>query len=302
LDANSIKQTKNIYKVKSFELGAIGIQNLHVYPTDSISWTNPRGMYYKQDSILGIIGNNIISKFIWDFDLVKRQVTISNKKSYCNNLPDSVAIDLVSKDNHKDITVEINGKSKMLTLDFGCSSPIIISDSIPNRKITERNEIFSRYVTSLLNHLDSTGGESSNFDFANIKFDDQEFEQIQCFENAHSDLLGIPFVWAFERVVLDFNNNKSYFFTKNDSASDFGVNMYSHNSLMNAIGIVRMQSKPEGMPFIVENASGRIRYVIYGSLELYKNTNRLDSIYCADSLRLPDGRMQFGPFTIKVKQ
>lgn len=302
LDAKAIKQTKSVYKVKSFELGAIGIQNLHVYPTDSISWTNPRGFHYKQESVLGIIGNNIISNFIWDFDLINRRVTVSNKKTYCNNLPDSLAIDLVSKNNQKEIAVEINGVSKMLILDFGCSFPIIISDSIPNRKIAEKKGFFSQNMSSLLSHLESTGGENSNFDFVNIKLDSHEFEQIKCFENEHADLLGIPFVWAFERVVLDFNNNKSYFIAKNYSASDFGVNKYNRQSVMNATGITTMICKPEGMPLIIEKDSIRIRYVIYGSLKLYKNNNSLDSISCSDSLLLPNGRIRYGPFTINFKK
>jgi len=302
LDVEALKQTKNLYKVKSFELGAIGVQNMQVYPTDSISWTNPRGIHYKQDSVLGIIGNNIISKYIWDFDMVNRRVTISNNKTYCSNLPDSLAINLISSDNHKEIPVEINGKCKKLILDFGCSFPITISDSIPNRKITEKNEFGSQNISGLLSHLDSAGAESSNFYFAHIKLDVHEFEQIKCFEKAHLNLLGIPFVWAFERVVLDFNNNKSFFISRNDSVGDFGVTKYNRQSVMNANGIIYMECKPEGMPFIFETDSTRIRYVLYGNLRLYKNNNRLDSIFCSDSLKLPDGRIQYGPFTLDLKK
>ena len=59
-DAKGIIQTKNLNKVGSFELGAIKIKDLDVYPEDSLSWKDPKGINYNQDSVIGIIGNNIM--------------------------------------------------------------------------------------------------------------------------------------------------------------------------------------------------------------------------------------------------
>ena len=95
-DSKGIQQTKNLYKANRFELGDIEIKQLHVYPNDSLTWTDPKGTFYQQDSVIGIIGNNIISKFIWDFDLINKRVTISKTKKYCKDIPDSLSVPLFS--------------------------------------------------------------------------------------------------------------------------------------------------------------------------------------------------------------
>jgi hypothetical protein len=301
LDAKGITQTKNVFKVKSFELGAIEIRKLHVYPTDSITWTHPKGSNYNQDSILGTIGNNIISKFIWDFDLINQRVTVSNNKMYCLNLLDSAAIDLVTKGNHKEIEVLINGEQKILTLDFGCSFPIVLSDSIPEKKVTEENFVFCHETKGALDHLDSTEISKNSFDFADIKLGTYEYTQIKCVENDHADLLGIPFIWSFKRVVLDFNNCKSYFISENEFAGGFGVNNYnrqSTNDEMDENGVI-WAGKPGGMTVVIERDSIRIKYIIYGSSKFYKNNYNL---LCNDSLLMPNGEIQHGPFTLNFKQ
>jgi hypothetical protein len=300
-DAKGIKQTKNVYLVKSFELDAIKINELDVFPADSLMWKSPKGIFYNQDSIVGVVGNNIISKFIWDFDMVKKRVTVSNSKSYCNSIPDSLAIVLVSRENHKEIQVQINGKLKRLTLDFGSYFPISLSGSIPNKKNSDKNNSNSQKTKSGLTHLYSKDGKESKFDFVNIKLGTYEFREIQCFENDGSALLGIPFVWSFKRVVIDFINNKAFFITLNEKAGDFGVIKFNRQSVFNAAEIIDYNCKPEGSLFIFEKDSIRIRYVGYGKLKVYKNNNKLDSIYCYDSLKFPDGKMKYGPFALKIK-
>jgi len=297
-DAKGIKQIKNLYIVKFFELGPIRIKRLHVYPTDSLAWTDPKGFHYKQDSILGIIGCNIISKFVWDFDLIKKRVTVSRSKTYSKNIPDSLAIQLVSKNNHKDIVAQINGQHKQLTLDFGSAFPISLSDSIPNRSL-KKKITYSHSKISAFNYLDTTNIISSG-SFVDVKLGAYEFKEIKCFENDSSDLLGIPFVWSFERVVIDFIQSKTYFIGKNDKVSNYGVHKHNYDSFWKATGIIDMKCKPEGTPFIIiEKDSTSVRYVLYGSVQFYKNNDKLDSIFCNDSLRLPNGQMKHGPFTLK---
>ena len=208
IDAKGIKQTKNVFLVKSFELGAIKIKDLDVYPADSLMWKDSKGFFYNQDSIVGIIGNNIISKFIWDFDMVNKRVTVSNSKSYCNSIPDSLAIELVSIEKHKEILVRINGKLKRLTLDFGSRFPISLSSSIPNKKKSDKNSSFSQKTKGGLNHLDPTNGKETKFDFVDLKLGTYKFKEVQCFENDNSALLGIPFVWSF-RFYHEFNGSNN---------------------------------------------------------------------------------------------
>lgn len=299
-DSKGITQTKNVYKVKSFELGAIGIEKLHVYPTDSLSWTDPKGSHYKQDSILGTIGNNIISKFIWDFDLINHHVTVSNNKRYCHNLPDSLAIALVSKNSNKEISVLINGVRKMLLLDFGCSQTIILADSIPNQEITKEKINLSVEHKSSLNHLDSINGRVNNINFVNLQLGSNLFKEIICVGNDHVNVFGIPFIWAFERVVLDFENNRAYFISKNNTLSNYSIDKYKRNYI-NGNATINMKCKPNGLKFILQSDLTRISYVLFGNIVMYKSNSKLDSIICLDSLRLPNGQIKFGPATLKVE-
>jgi len=300
-DATEIKQTKNLYKVSCFELGAIKIKDLDVFPADSLSWKDPKGILYNQDSIVGVIGNNIISKFIWDFDMVKKRVTVSNSKSYCNSIPDSLAIKLISIKNHKEIIVRINDKLKRLSLDFGSYFPVSLSGLIPNKKNSDNNCSNSQKIKGAFNHLNQKEGIGSKFDFVDIKLGVYEFKEIQCLENDDHSLLGIPFVWSFKRVIIDFMNNNVFFISLNEKAGDFGVIKFNRQSVSNTADILDYNCKPEGTPLIFEKDSIRIRYVCYGRLKLYRNNNKLDSIYCYDSLKFSNGKMKYGPFGLKIK-
>lgn len=307
-DAKEIKQTKNLYKVRSFELGAIEIKDLEVYPADSLTWKDPKGIFYNQDSVIGVIGNNIISKFIWDFDMVNKRVTVSNSKSYCDSIPDSSAFKLISIRNHKEILARINGKLKRFTLDFGSGKPISLCDSIPNKKKSVGKESYSSWGKSALNHLVPKEVTESKFDFVDVKFGAYEFKEIQCYENDSSALFGIPFVWSFKRVVIDYMNNKAYFISLIEDGGDFGVMNFNRQFVYNTDGVTTYKGKPKGLTFIMGSStvkdsvtsSVKLRYVCYGKVMFYRNSSKLDSIFCSDSIKLPDGKMKYGPITVKI--
>lgn len=301
-DAKGLKQTKNLVYLKRFKLGSIEIKRLHVFPADTATWTDSKGCKYKQDSILGIIGNNIISKFIWDFDLVKHRVTISNSKSYCETIPDSMSISLISNNKHQFIPISINGESRMIMLDFGCVYPLVITNPVSILKESGTKINFSEKVKSTFNHLDSTNSSSIMSDFLNVKLGAHEYKQIMYFLNDNVNVLGIPFIWSFKRVVLDFNKSKVYFITENEIAGGFGVNSFSRKSISDRFSIFTTESKPEGMPLIIENVieqeKSSIKYVIYGKAKWYTKNKKSDKVICLDSLLLPNGKIQHGPYTI----
>jgi len=307
-DAKGIIQTKNLYRVRSFELGAIKIKNLNVYPADSLSWKHPKGCFYKQDSVVGVIGNNIISNFIWDFDMVNRRVTVSHSKLYCDSIPDSSAFELVPIRNHKEILVRINGKLKRFTLDFGSVNPISLCSSIPNKKKSVGKESYSAWGKSALNHLVPNGAIESKFDFVDIKLGAYEFKDIQCYENDSSALFGIPFVWSFKRVVIDYRNNNAYFISLNENDNDYGVMNFNKQFVYNNDGVTTYKSRPKGVTMEFDKStvkdsvksSVKLKYVGYGKVMFYRKSSKLDSIFCSDSIRLPDGKMKHGPITVKV--
>ncbi len=317
-DAKGLTQTKNLYKTKSFELAAINIEGLKVYPQDSLSWTDPKGVHYKKDSVIGIIGNNIISNYIWNFDLKNKRVTVSNDKKYCHNLPDSLAIKLIPKNNYKEIQVLINGEPKMLTLDFGCSQPLVLSDSIPSQnKFKFKGSSISQNSRTFLNHITKSKTPYTPISFVDVSFGPNQFNRVRGTENAVSNLFGIPFIWAYERVVVDYKNDKIYFLSASDSVSTFGVKINSRKSLEAILGIIlktengkaelalRNELKLPIKWINNQNDTSRSEYKLYGNISIYggkKDPNAgyyvIDSIAAVDSLMLPNGIIQHGPYMV----
>lgn len=300
-DSKGIQQTKNLFKVNSFKLGEIEIKRLPVYPEDSLAWTVPKGNNYKQDSVFGIIGNNIISKFIWDFDLINKRVTVSKSKRYCKDLPDSLSVPLFSNKDNKDIRVKINGAEKMLTFDFGAATPLCLYGTIPNRLPDNKKSYSQSSSIGVLNHLDSTIRKDSNFDFADVELGAFKFSEIKCVENEHFDLLGIPFIWAYERVVVDYMNDQAFFITENDHSGKLGVKSFNRENIWSSAREIKLKGKPEGREVIFSNDSTKIRHVFYGSLTVFQNDSQLDSIAYQDSVLMPNGRIKHGPSTVKFK-
>ena len=296
-DSQGIQQTKDLFKVNNFVLGDIQIERLQVYPKDSITWTDTKGFFYNQDSIIGIIGNNIISKYIWDFDLINKKVKISKSKRYCRAIHDSLSVPLFWNNGNKDIPVKINGADRMLTFDFGASMPLSISDSIPY-KLSSKRGTFSQSTIGAFNHLDSTARKESNIAFVDVELGTYKFNDIQCNENAHSDLLGLPFIWAFERVIVDYLNDRVYFLNEN-RAHGFSVTTYNRENFLNSAKVIEMTTKPEGMVLILSNDSIETRHVFYGRLTLYKGS-KLDSIIFQDSVLMANGRIMYGPKTMMI--
>ncbi len=316
-DAKKIKQSKRIIKIKNFQLGSINIDDLQVYPVDSISWINLNGAFYNQDSVIGVIGNNIIANYVWDFDMLNKTVTVSKSKKYCKDLPDSSAVDLIHKGNPWHIPVIINDTKKELILDFGCSSPLDISDTITTiNKFNIKGITYSQYSGSAFNHLDPNKEMETHISFVDVSFGDKNFRRVKCSEKTELNLFGIPFIWAFERVVLNFKDDKAYFISKLDSAGTFGVNEVSKRSRDFALAVVLVcQGKAEvtlrndiktPVKWISsQNDTLNGEYTFYGNIVFYGGKKdpkidnySIDSIVSKDSLMLPNGAIRYGHYTV----
>ncbi len=282
-----------MYKVNKFVLGDFEIKRLPVYPKDSITWTDPKGIFYKQDSIIGVIGNNIISKFIWDFDLINRKVKISKSKEYCNTIPDSLSVPLTWNNGNKDIPVKINGAERKLTFDFGAYEALSISDSIPNNFTGGKARFTGGNSIGALNHLDSTIRKERSMDFVSVELGAYTFNEVLYTKNEHLNILGIPFIWGFERVVVDYLNDKVYFINENSNSGGRGkINFDRYNIWCNAI------EKKDGIILSIPNSKrNNGRYKFYGNSTWYLVTSGMDSIFYRDSLLLPNGQIEYGPAT-----
>ncbi|MCW3787140.1 S41 family peptidase [Plebeiibacterium sediminum] len=217
-DVDGVKSEDDFYKMKHLGLGAVEFLHCKVTATDSTTWKHPLGCFYLQDSILGIIGDNIISKFIWDFDLNNKRVTVSSENDYCNSLADTIAIPLERVKKSMYIPIEINNQVKKLMLDFGFAGSLQITDSILFEQKYFKNKEYYEPSFGYLTHLEDEI-HAYNFDFVNVKLGNQHFEKIKCTENCQSNLAGISLVWSFERVVLDYLHQKVYFISRRKDKS-----------------------------------------------------------------------------------
>ncbi len=216
-DVNQNKREETIHRLKHLALGAVDV-HCKVVAADSTTWIHPRGCFYHQDSIYGIIGDNVISKFIWDFDLNNKHVTLSSDSSYCKMLADTIAISLERLNKSMYFPILINDQVKKLMLDFGCAGTLQITDSIPSEQKYFKTKEFYELSFGYLSHLEDEI-HAYNYDFVNVELGNHRFEKIKCTENTKVNLAGISLVWSFERVVLDYLNQKVYFISRRKDKS-----------------------------------------------------------------------------------
>lgn len=170
---------------------------------------------------------------------------------------------------------------------------------------------------SAFNHLNPNKKSESDINFVDVSFGTNKFRRIKCFEKTESDLFGIPFIWSFERVVLNFNHDKAYFISRSDSVGKFGVVNISNN--FRAFSLAMALNMNEGkaevtlrndikMPIKwITNKNDTLsgEYKMYGNVIFYGSRKNpkvenysIDSIVSLDSLILPDGINTYGHYTI----
>ncbi|WP_421918584.1 retropepsin-like aspartic protease [Marinifilum sp.] len=331
-DANKVRQSQGLLQVDSFKLGSIKIKNLWVVALDSLAWTNKNGILYGQDSLKGIIGYNIISKYIWDFDMKNKQVTVSMASNYCDDLPDTTAVALKDSINSWYIPVTVNDIEKTLLLDLGSAIPISITDTIPTRDKFKFVDIsFSENSNGLFNHLLAHNKFQSFESFNDLSFGNYNFNRISCQENDKNDLFGIPIIWNFDRFVLDTKNNRAYFINNNKfdcelSASCFSSNkFYFYLNMVLTYGIkgkaevkLRSRFKLPASATVGYYDTCKLSYKIYNGFKVEginsgfkvedSNKDQDNYLYFADhfisldSVMLPNGEMKYGNYAIKFKK
>lgn len=176
------------FKLNNFSLGDKLFLDGGVY--NSIS----QGQF-KNDSIVGILGNNIINSYVWDFDMVNKNVTIS-KNNFNKKFDEVIEIPLEKNGMDWSIKVLIGNENKNLIFDTGCDDILALKDTLINPNIPTSNEhkiTFERLTI---------GKVSLENVFVKHKL------------NIINNLIGIPLLWEYKRVTLDFINQKIYLYDK----------------------------------------------------------------------------------------
>ena len=214
------------------QLNKLSFKNIDFEKVDYISmnkdiWNEECGLFFNQDSIAGVLGNNIINSFVWDFDMLNKTVKISEKREL-HNISKAEIISLVkSRKKGWDINIKVNGSRKRIALDSGSDGILAIKDSITlpenyNYKIGRSNskglfsfkDCYKKNDSSAITTREQKGKRKV---FANLSISNITYRDVLIEDTSNMNLLGIPIFWEYERVVLDFLNGKMYLFNKNHS-------------------------------------------------------------------------------------
>lgn len=315
-DAQGISQRKKQVIIDRLQISDIVCKEVLFWPADSASW-GQKGMFKGKEEVLGIIGNTFITNFVWDFDMLSHTITLTRAAHALNPINEETILPFQFVDKHWKFPVSINGEEKLILLDFGHTTPLQVEETVLKDKHTKYGSIKSISESALAHTLADSMQKDSVFYFLakNISLGNQSFDSLFCFEKAYSSLLGMPFIWAFERVVLDYPQEKIYLMKKQANPGKFDVRTINHQ-FHQKIQIAGIQAGAQGYfnmrikyyadhiaPTITENQDTVMaKYKVYGKARYWgRNLYDIDSIQCMDSVLLPNGNIQYAPFTIEMK-
>ncbi|WP_042494711.1 hypothetical protein [Algibacter lectus] len=239
---DSQNKTKNIRIQK---LDKLTFKNIDFEKVDYISmnkdiWENECGIFFNQDSIAGVLGNNIINSFIWDFDMLNKTVKISEEIELQNISKFEIIPLLKSGKKSWSINIKVNGNRKRINLDTGFNGTLTIKDSIILQenykyKIGHSNSIGLFSFENCYKKKDSSEitkktQKGKRQIFADLKISNINFKNVLIEDTSNSNLIGVPLIWEYERVILDFLNGKMYLFNKNHSKSAKSISNISNKA------------------------------------------------------------------------
>ncbi len=198
------------------ELNSLSIGNLQFQKVKNISLdtaiTNKKG-WMSKDFVAGILGCNLINSFVWDINLKKKTIQITEAIFNENNQED-VAIPLIQFKNRWKIRVTVNGEAKKATLDSGSSIILTLKDSL---HLPENYKYPIKQYAKSSTLYSSKNNNKERFFFADVNIGNLIFKEIAVTDSKKNNVIGNPLFWEYERVVLDFIEKKMYLFQKNKS-------------------------------------------------------------------------------------
>jgi len=222
---DSNKKTGKLKKgiLNQLFIGDLNFKNLDCILLEQSIWDNENGIFFDTDSIGGVLGNNIINSFVWDFNMKKRTIKISDKKFSDTSLK-AHNISLVKSGKRWKVNIKINQTQKNVTLDSGSYTSLTITDSIKNLMDLDITRTPSLGLFSSLDTIKKSNKDlNQRLIFANIGVSKALFKEALIVSPGKSNLLGIPLFWEYDRVILDFIGQKIYLFNESSPKSDFSI-------------------------------------------------------------------------------
>lgn len=241
-DSQAKKNKVQYFTLDSLSLGELNFKQLSYGSLKKKIWGSKCGIFYKQDSVAGILGNNVINNFVWDIDMIKHTMQISDQP-FKEKTTSAKVVPLINIGMGWNVEIQIDGKLKKVKLDSGSNGILSLKDSIhfPKTytnlisKVSKSKGIFS-YMDCDGNEIKIDTTESSinkrNISrrvFADLYIADTIYKNTLVSDNKPIDLIGIPIFWEYERVVLDFLSKKMYLINPTKSKNSFQLSKKSIN-------------------------------------------------------------------------
>ena len=239
-DSQGKKNEMKINRLKNLSIGGLNLKKSRYISMSNDIWKKECGIFFNQDSIAGVLGNNIMNSFIWDFDMLNKTIKISEKIESQNISKADIIPLFKSVEKNWFVKIKVNGKKKNVTLDSGFNGNLTIKDSITLRE-NYNYKIGQSKSKGLFSYKDCVKKNDSSeitkeiqkgkrrifvdFSISNTTFKDALIE-----DTSNLDLLGVPLFWEYERVILDFLNGKMYLFNKNHSEHTQSITNISDKS------------------------------------------------------------------------
>ncbi|TGV02380.1 pepsin/retropepsin-like aspartic protease family protein [Flavivirga rizhaonensis] len=242
-DSQALNDDVPIHKLDRLLLGDLKFHQLSYGALKKETWGDC-GIFHNQDSIVGILGNNIINSFVWDLDMVNHQMRITDA-SFLDTIAKSKVIPLIKNGMGWNVEIKLNGMSKNIKLDSGSNSILSITDSIKLAKMYTYPIINAEKSIGFLSYKDCKGKvikrdslenlnkktKEARRIFANLGIADTIYKNTFVVDKSKSNLLGNPLFWEYERVVLDFINKKMYLINPNQKRNIDKISTLSKEAL-----------------------------------------------------------------------
>lgn len=177
---------------------------------------NKNSFWQRPLNLDGILGQDIISEWVWKFDLINRNAYVA--ESIDQFQVKGKGIPFFQKGGHLYIQVEFGGMKKYCIVDTGFGGFISLgTKNVDSSFFIEKNPIFWKgistmhvgnpfLITNFSPHVDSAYYYTGNFKVGEIELKDEILE----LHHSPLNIIGMDFFSRFDHFIIDYPNKKIY--------------------------------------------------------------------------------------------
>jgi hypothetical protein len=299
-DSQDITKKTDFFTIDKLVFGDLELKKLQYGTMKKEIWENC-GILHNQDSIIGILGNNVINNFVWDLDMVNHTMQISDQP-FKEEIEGAKIVPLINNGKSWSVRFKLNGKTKKIKLDSGNSSILCLEEKLhlpktyiyPITNASKSKGVFSytKCDSSQNKNPQESIQKIERKIFANLNIADTTYNDILVIDNAKSSLLGIPLFWEYKRVVLDFMSKKMYLITPIKHQKKFSISNISASERMSArIGMIKHQgyfekiyNNPKTLQIESTKSKDILTYKFIDTVKYYATIDSKTHIFNMDSI------------------